>query len=216
MQTDNISRLSTQLKEREIERRPTCNMRPDVSGRLQVLVRRETKIMHKARLPRQIDSDDTVQTPASSPCGMGEADPAYFGYWSKEEMLHFLKDLLETERIGTRAFAAIGRAADLHVADLAFKSELAQGAICVLLKKEIATRGGGDALGQSQKKTVTMPDPKSGLQRTITFASFNQARLSDMIEQAVLNIFDSKLNAKLMYLLLLHRKQVEQLETFLT
>ncbi|WJR75653.1 DUF6306 domain-containing protein [Bradyrhizobium sp. NP1] len=172
--------------------------------------------MHKARLPRQIDSDDTVQTPASSPCGMGEADPAYFGYWSKEEMLHFLKDLLETERIGTRAFAAIGRAADLHVADLAFESELAQGAICVLLKKEIATRGGGDALGQSQKKTVTMPDPKSGLQRTITFASFNQARLSDMIEQAVLNIFDSKLNAKLMYLLLLHRKQVEQLETFLT
>jgi hypothetical protein len=37
-----------------------------------------------------------------------------------------------------------------------------------------------------------------------------------MIEEAVLNIFDSKLNAKLMYLLLLHRKQVEQLETFVT
>ena len=34
-----------------------------------------------------------------------------------------------------------------------------------------------------------------------------------MIEEAVLNIFDSKLNAKLMYLLLLHRKQVELLET---
>ena len=34
-----------------------------------------------------------------------------------------------------------------------------------------------------------------------------------MIEEAVLNIFDSKLNTKLMYLLLLHRKQVELLET---
>jgi hypothetical protein len=173
--------------------------------------------MHKARLPRQVDLDDTVQkSAASSPCGMSEADPAYFGYWSKEEMQHFLKDLLETERIGARAFAAIGRAADIHVADLAFESELAQGAICVLLKKEIAARGGAVSLRQSQKTTVAMPNPKSSLQHTITFARCNQTRLSDMIEQAVLNIFDSKLNAKLMYLLLLHRKQVEQLETFLT
>jgi hypothetical protein len=172
--------------------------------------------MHKARLPRQVDLDDTVQKSASSPCGMSEADPAYFGYWSKEEVLHFLRDLLETERIGTRAFAAIGRAADVHVADLAFESELAQGAICVLLKKEIAARGSADSLRQSQKNVVAMPNPTSGLQRTITFARCNQTRLADMIERAVLNIFDSKLNAKLMYLLLLHRKQVEQLETFLT
>ena len=170
--------------------------------------------MHKARLPRQVDLDDTVQKLASSPCGMSEADPAYFGYWSKEEMLHFLKDLLETERVGAMAFAAIGRAADLHVADLAFKSELAQRAICVLLKKEIAARGGADA--PRQKNPAAMPNPKCNLQRTITFARRNQTRLSDMIEEAVLNIFDSKLNAKLMYLLLLHRKQVEQLETFLT
>lgn len=171
--------------------------------------------MHKARLPRQDDLDDTVQKPASSPCGMSEADPAYFGYWSKEDVLHFLRDLLETERIGTRAFAAIGRAADVHVADLAFESELAQGAICVLLKKEIAARGSADSLRQSQKNVLAMPNPTSGLQRTITFARCNQTRLADMIEQAVLNIFDSKLNTKLMYLLLLHRKQVEQLETFL-
>ena len=107
--------------------------------------------MHKARLPRQSDLDDTVQTLASSPRGMSEADPAYFGYWSKEEALKFLKDLLETERVGLRAFAAIGRAADLHVADLVFESELAQGAICVLLKKEIARRGGART---SRQKTT--------------------------------------------------------------
>ena len=167
--------------------------------------------MHKARLPRQVDLDDTVQTLASSPRGMSEADPAYFGYWSKEEVLNFLKDLLESERIGVKAFAAIGRAADLHVADLVFDSELAQGAICVLLKKEIAKRGG--ARTSRQKTTAPMPSPKCSLQRTVTFARDNQTRLADMIEEAILNIFDSKLNAKLMYLLLLHRKQVEQLET---
>jgi hypothetical protein len=170
--------------------------------------------MHKARLARQVGSDDTMEKPATSPCGMNQADPAYFGYWSKEEVLRFLGDLLESERIGAKAFAAIGRAADLHVADLAFDSELAQGAICVLLKKEIATRGGTDR--PRLRNTGPVPNQKSSLQRTITFARSNQTRLSDMIEEAVLNIFDSKLNAKLMYLMLLHRKQVEQLDTFLT
>ena len=58
-----------------------------------------------------------------------------------------------------------------------------------------------------------MPKPERSLQHTIAFARNNQIRLADMIEEAVLNIFDSKLNTKLMYLLLLHRKQVELLET---
>jgi hypothetical protein len=169
--------------------------------------------MQKAQLPQQANLDDTIRKFASSPCGMNEGDPVYFGYWSKEEVLKFLKELLESERIGVKAFAAIGRAADLHVADLVFESELAQGAICVLLKKEIAMRGGSDAA--RGKNTTAMPSVKCSLQRVIAFASCNQTRLADMIEEAVLNIFDSKLNAKLMYLLLLHRKQVEQLETLL-
>jgi len=170
--------------------------------------------MQKARSPQQADLDDAIQEFASSPCGMKKGDPVSFGYWSKEEVLNFLKELLESERIGVKAFAAIGRAADLHVADLVFESELAQGAICVLLKKEIAMRGGTDA--GRRKNTTAMPSVKCSLQRVTAFASGNQARLADMIEEAVLNIFDSKLNAKLMYLLLLHRKQVEQLEALLT
>jgi hypothetical protein len=169
--------------------------------------------MQKARLPQQADLDDTIQKLASSSCGMNEGDPIYFGYWSKEEVLNFLKELLEGERIGIKAFAAIGRAADLHVAGLIFESELAQGAICLLLKKEIAMRGGIDAV--RSKNTIAMPSAKCSLQRVIAFASCNQTRLADMMEDAVLNIFDSDLNAKLMYLLLLHRKQVEQLETLL-
>ncbi|MGY3104490.1 hypothetical protein ACVWW7_001117 [Bradyrhizobium sp. LM6.9] len=172
--------------------------------------------MHKLRLPHEIDLDGTIQTFASPPCGMRGSDPACFGYWSKEETVRFLNELLEVERLGAKAFAAIGRVADVHVADLAFESELAQGAICVLLKKEIVARGGADPRHQSQVNAIAMPSRKSGLQRTITFACCNQTKLSDMIEEAVLNGFDSRLNAKLTYLLLLHRKQVEQLETFLS
>ena len=166
--------------------------------------------MHKARLPRQAGLDEAVQNAPSSG-GMSERDPAYFGYWSKEEVSNFLKDLLESERIGVEAFAAVGRATDLHVADLVFESELAQGAICVLLKKEIARRGG--ARTTRENTTASVPMPKRNLQHTVAFARDNQIRLANMIEEAVLNSFDSKLNAKFMYLLLLHRKQVELLET---
>lgn len=155
--------------------------------------------------------DNAFQEPAGSPSGIEAGDAVHLGYWSKEEVLHFLKELLEIERIGARAFAEIGRAADLHTADQVFDSELAQGAICVLLKKEIAARGGSNTL--RLKNTTAMPTVKCSFQRVVAFASCNQTRLADMIEEAVLNIFDSKLNAKLMYLLLLHRKQVEQLET---
>jgi hypothetical protein len=72
---------------------------------------------------------------------MHEVDPSYLGYWSQEEVLVFLKSLLERERIGTRAFADIGKAAALRTADLILGSELAQASICVLLKNEIAKRG---------------------------------------------------------------------------
>ena len=124
--------------------------------------------MHKARLPHQSGLGDTVETFASSPRGVSKVDPAYFGYWSKEEVLKFLNDLIETERIGLRAFAAIGRAADLRVANLVLESELAQGAICVLLKKEIARRGGARTI----RKTIAAPClcPKCSLQRTVAFA----------------------------------------------
>lgn len=171
------------------------------------------EIMQKTRLPQQADLDDTIQKLASSPYGMKEGAPVYFGNWSKEKVLNFLTELLEGERIGVGAFAAIGRAADLHVADLIFESELAQGAICLLLRKEIAIRGGTDAVGS--EGTIAMLCVKYSPPRLIAFASCNQSRLADMIEEAVLNIFDSKLNAKLMYLLLLHRKQVEQLKSLL-
>lgn len=157
--------------------------------------------------------DDAIQHSTGSPSGVNASDAVDFGYWSKEEVVRFLKELLEIERVGARAFAQIGRVADLHTADLVFDSELTQGAICVLLKKEIAARGGRDLF--RVKNITAMPDVKCSLQRLIAFASCNQTRLADMIEEAILDIFDAKLNAKLVYLLLLHRKQVEQLETLL-
>jgi hypothetical protein len=143
---------------------------------------------------------------------MNPIEAICFACWSREEILLFLEQLLDNERVGIAAYAAIGRAADSDVADLALEAEMGQGAICVLLKKEMAARGGTDVL---PRKAAAIPDGDFSLRSRIRVASRNQARLADMIEDAVLNIFDSKLNAKLVYLMLLHRKQVEQLEILL-
>jgi len=145
---------------------------------------------------------------------MHDVDPGYLGYWSKEEIIAFLKSLLERERIGTKAFADIGHAADLRIADLILESELDQGSICVLLTKELVKRGA----------TVTAPHKRPSNERRVTFsleqavasARSNQAGLVQTIEDAVLNIFDAELNAHLMRMLQLHRKQIEQLKTLLT
>jgi hypothetical protein len=178
------------------------------------LVLAGSEIMRKARLPQQANSDDTIHQFTSSPRKTNVGDSNNFGYWSKEEVLNFLKQLLDCERIGIAAYAAIGRAADTHVADIVFDAELGQGAICVLLKKEIVARGGANIL--RHKTATAAANTDCSLRRGIGFASRNQAELADMIEEAVLNIFDSRLNAKLLYLMLLHRKQVEQLETLVT
>lgn len=149
---------------------------------------------------------------ASSTYGMSDGDPACIGYWSRGEVLRFLQKLLEGERAGIGAFASVGRSIKQHLADLIFESELAQAAICVLLKKEMIRKGGAHMVRRSRAAVAS--DPGSIVVRNaVAFARAHQAGLADMIENAVVNIFDSKLNAKLMYLLLLHRKQVEFLDT---
>ena len=145
---------------------------------------------------------------------MHEVDPSYLGYWSKEEIIAFLKSLLERERIGTKAFADIGHAADLRIADLILESELDQGSICILLQKELAKRGA--AVTAPHKRPTDEPRVKLSLEQAVASARSNQTELIQTIEEAVLNIFDSELNSHLMKMLQLHRKQIEQLKTLLT
>ena len=145
---------------------------------------------------------------------MHEVDPSYLGYWSKAEIVAFLKSLLERERIGTKAFADIGDAADLRIADLILESELDQGSICVLLQRDIAMRGA--PVATPHKRPTNERRVKCSLEQAIASARSNQAELVRTIEESVLNIFDSELNSHLMKALQLHRKQLEQLETLLT
>ena len=140
---------------------------------------------------------DTAREYSSSPCWMHEVDPSYLGYWSREEMVAFLKSLLERERIGTRAFADIGHAADLRIADLILESELDQGSICILLESEIAKRGA--AVPAPRKRPTDERRVKFSLEQAVASARSNQTELIQTIEEAVLGIFlISELNSHLM------------------
>lgn len=166
--------------------------------------------MYKAP-SRHTDLIDTVGECSSSPCWMHEVDPGYFGYWSNEEVIVFLKDLLEQERIGTRAFANIPHAADLRIADLILEAERDQASICILLHKEIAKRGAtARASPKANESRVNFT-----VEQAVASAASNQIELAQTIEAAILDILDARLNSHLMKILRLHRKQIEQLKTLL-
>jgi hypothetical protein len=145
---------------------------------------------------------------------MHEVDPSYLGYWSRAEVVVFLKSLLEQERIGTRAFADIGYAADLRVADLILESELDQGSICILLENEIAKKGA--VVPTRRKRPTHERRVKFTLEQAVASARSNQGELLQTIEDALRNIFDSELNALLVTMMRLHRKQIAQLESLRT
>jgi hypothetical protein len=131
---------------------------------------------------------------ASSPCLMSHAEPD-FGYWTREDDLTFLCELLKLERKGTKAFAALGKAADLHVADIALELELLQASLCVFLRAEIKARGG--KASSPGKHTFTEVHGKLGLTKAISIAVANQQELFVAIQKARLKLFDPQLRAAL-------------------
>jgi Domain of unknown function (DUF6306) len=169
--------------------------------------------MDKAQSRQQTNLLDAVRKYSSSPCWMHEVDPGYLSYWSKEEVVSFLKSLLERERAGAKAFADIGQAADLRIADLILESEIDQGSICVLLQREVAMRGA--VVAAPRKRLPGERHVRWSLEQAIASARSNQVELVQTIEEAILNILDSELNAHLMGILQLHRRQIERLKTIL-
>lgn len=166
--------------------------------------------MYKAS-SRHPDFINTVRECSSSPCWMHEVDPGYFGYWSREETIVFLKDLLERERIGSKAFENIRCSADLRVAELMLEAELNQALICILLRKEISKKG---AIARASLKT-SEAQLNLSFEQAVASATSNLIELCQTIEAAILNILDAGLNSLLMKILGLHRKQIEQLKILL-
>jgi hypothetical protein len=137
------------------------------------------------------------------------------GYWSRDEELTFLRELLRLERKGTRAVAEIGKAADLRVADLALEMEVLQASSCVLLRKEIEARGGKAVLSLSRKNIFGW-HANADLMPAISVASGIQQELMDVIQKALLKLSDPQLRVALVAMRNVHCKSRERLKHLLT
>jgi hypothetical protein len=163
--------------------------------------------MYKAS-SRHPDLINTMNECSSSPCWIHEVDPGYFGYWSKEETIVFLKDLLERERVGSKAFENIRHAADLGVAELMLEAELNQALICILVRKQIAKKG---AIARACPKTNEARLDLS-FEQAVASATSDLIELYLTIEAAILNVLEAGLNSLLVKILRVHWKQIEQLK----
>ena len=165
----------------------------------------------QARLPPTLPNSE--QQYASSPCLLHEVDPTYLGYWSSDELLTFLSELLKLERQGAKAFAEIGKTADLHSADLALEFELTQASLCVFILEQIEARGGRVMLpsppcGETSEELCA----KCSLKRAIARAVHNQKKLVEAIQRALPKLFDADLHAELVSMRKLHQGRVAHLK----
>jgi hypothetical protein len=108
---------------------------------------------------------------------MHELDPKYLGYWTPDEVLAFLDELLTLERQGTRAFAEIIKAADLRTADAVLECELMQASLCVFIREQVKARG-GRSVPPARLNMVKDLRTKPSLEDTVAAATCNQNALA--------------------------------------
>jgi hypothetical protein len=173
-----------------------------------LIVKRGT-IMARMRV-RPPPSVESEQHFSSSPCFLHQSE-SDFGYWTREEELAFLNDLLKLERKGTKALADVGRAAKLPVADLVLEAELLQASFSVFLRKEIEARGG--KASSPAKQSVADFDDRPDLAEAVALAISNQQELVDAIRDALLKLFDPQLRVTLLDMQKLHRLNIDHLKS---
>lgn len=101
-------------------------------------------------------------TPLASPaCSMHEADPAYMGYASEDELVTFLNELLEAETAGARVTLASAReAGDGPIAGLMQSIHRDEAHWCAMLIPHIKLRGATPSpkIGAFYEKAMAIAD----------------------------------------------------------
>ena len=104
-------------------------------------------------------TDSDLPDGASPPCLMGEADPAYFGYLSRSEVLDLLNLLPECERAGARGVAALAaHSTDTEIRDALREIAADEARFCVMLSGHIKGLLGtpSEETGSFYKKLVAL------------------------------------------------------------
>jgi nitronate monooxygenase len=146
---------------------------------------------------------------ASPPCLMDEADPAYFGYLGRAELIDLLNLLLECERAGARGVAALaGRSADPGIRD-AFREIAADEArFCVMLSSHIKGLLGtpSEDTGGFYRKLIAL----DALDTQLDLLDRGQSWVADKLREALPKISQAGLHRDLAEMLVVHESNIER------
>lgn len=158
-------------------------------------------------------SDDDHDNEVNSPvCYARDADPAYMGYASRDELIGFLNTLLEAERAGARVTMESARAAhDSILAELLHAVHRDEARWCAMLIDQIARLGGiaSTATGAFYDKAMAIADERE----RAAFLNRGQDWVSRKLREWLPRIHDDRLHAALQEMLASHDDNIARTQT---
>ena len=156
--------------------------------------------------------DEGEKEPRSPVCYAKDADPAYMGYASRDEILAFLNELLEAERAGARVTLETSRQADApEVKAMASAIQKDEAHWCAVLLSAIQRMGGvpSERTGAFHQKAMAIADIPSRL----AFLNRGQAWVVRKLREMMPKMRDEELYRELNQMLISHEQNIEKLAT---
>ena len=166
--------------------------------------------------PAGPDEDPNVKPVgyASPPCQMHELEPDYLGYWSREEVLALLQELLEAERAGAKVTAQLGKAADeAELAAALHDVRDDEARFCAMLSRHIEALGDAPSrrTGDFQAKVMAL----DGMEARLSLLNRGQGWVVRKLREALPRIADDALHAELKEMLETHERNIARCDELL-
>lgn len=154
-------------------------------------------------------TDKPENTPSSPACLAHEADDAYMGFASRDEIAAFLNELLEAERAGTGvALRSAQAAADTPFVDLLRDVHHDEAKWCAMLLRQLKTLGAPASakVGAFQEKALAIQD----MRERIAFLNRGQAWVVRKLGEMLPKVRDDALHRDLQEMLQAHEVNIER------
>jgi hypothetical protein len=156
-----------------------------------------------------VNGDGDMKDPSSPVCAANEADAAYMGYASREEIVEFLNVLLEAERAGARVMLMTTvESAEPELRALAASIHLDEARWCGVLFGAVRRLDGVPSLrtGAFYEKAMAIVDLRSRL----AFFNRGQEWVVHKLREMLPKVKDEELYGKLNEMLSAHERNIEK------
>jgi len=153
-------------------------------------------------------SDDDCTVEVSSPvCAMHEADDAYMGYFTKEDLIGALNEILEAERAGARVTLESARTAGAGpIAELMSTVQKDEARWCAMLLRYVKALGGtpSSKVGAFYDKAMAIAE----LGPRTAFLNRGQGWVARKLREMLPRVRDDRLHADLTEMLRSHEANI--------